>query len=99
MAPVVNAIPATISIQPQRAHQQSNQQKNQEPKKDPFDPIPMSYTELFLALIQKNLVQTRAPPQYPNGFPWWYKANATCAFHQGAPGHDIENCYPLKSEV
>ena len=44
-------------------------------------------------------MQTRAPPQFPNGFPWWYKANATCAFHQGGAGHDIENCYPLKSEV
>ncbi|KAI5399013.1 hypothetical protein KIW84_064400 [Lathyrus oleraceus] len=22
-----------------------------------------------------------------------------CVVHQGAPGHDIENCYPLKYEV
>ena len=44
-------------------------------------------------------MQTRSPPVVPLTFPWCYKANQTCAFHQGAPGNNIENCYPLKSEV
>ena len=59
----------------------------------------MSYAELLPALIQKTLVQTRPPPVVPSSFPWYYKANQTCAFHQGAPGHSVENCYPLKTEV
>ena len=29
----------------------------------------------------------------------WYRADHSCAFHQGAPGHDVENCYGLKYEV
>ncbi|KAI5428161.1 hypothetical protein KIW84_033242 [Lathyrus oleraceus] len=38
-------------------------------------------------------------PQIPEPLPWWYKPELRCAFHQGAPGHDIENCYLLKYEV
>ncbi|XP_058751635.1 uncharacterized protein LOC131624732, partial [Vicia villosa] len=63
------------------------------------DPIPMTYTELYPALIHKKLVQPRSPPPVPEKLPWWYKADATCAFHQNAPGHDLENCWPLKNEV
>jgi hypothetical protein len=59
----------------------------------------MTYEELLPALIEKNLVQTRAPPSVPAKLPWWYKADRSCAFHQGAPGHDTEHCYVLKSEV
>ena len=59
----------------------------------------MSYTELLPTLIHKKLVQTRPPPAVPSPLPWYYKANQTCAFHQGAPGHNVENCYPLKTEV
>src|SRR4051812_33950413 len=59
----------------------------------------MTYTELYPALIHKKLVQPRSPPPVPEKLPWWYKADATCAFHQNAPGHDLENCWPLKNEV
>ncbi|CAI8588867.1 unnamed protein product [Vicia faba] len=59
----------------------------------------MSYAELLPVLIREKLVQTRPPPTIPLTFPWYYKADETCAFHQGAPGHNVENCYPLKSEV
>ncbi|KAI5400195.1 hypothetical protein KIW84_065209 [Lathyrus oleraceus] len=47
----------------------------------------------------KNLIQPRNPPQIPEPLPWWYKPELRCAFHQGAPGPDIGNCYPLKYEV
>ncbi|XP_050874922.1 uncharacterized protein LOC127078517 [Lathyrus oleraceus] len=56
----------------------------------------MSYAELFPALLAKNHVQTRSPPPMPKDLPYWYKA---CAYHQGAPGHSIENCFGLKSYV
>ena len=59
----------------------------------------MSYAELLPTLIQKKLVQTQPPPVVPSPLPWYYKANQTCAFHQGAPGHSVENCYPLRTEV
>jgi len=31
--------------------------------------------------------------------PTWYRSDLFCAFHQGAPGHDIEQCHRLKEEV
>ncbi|KAI5442749.1 hypothetical protein KIW84_011684 [Lathyrus oleraceus] len=74
-------------------------QQNFERKKVSFDPIPMSYAEPYPSLVLKNLIQPRNPPQIPEPLPWWYKPELRCAFHQGAPEHDIENCYPLKYEV
>lgn len=44
-------------------------------------------------------MQTRTPPTVPKELMWWYKADQQYAFHQGAPGHDIENCFALKVEV
>ncbi|XP_050889418.1 uncharacterized protein LOC127094655 [Lathyrus oleraceus] len=59
----------------------------------------MTYTELLPDLIPKNLVQTRTPPAVPKELLRWYKAYQHCAFHEGAPGHDIENFFALKFEV
>ncbi|KAI5436026.1 hypothetical protein KIW84_022456 [Lathyrus oleraceus] len=77
----------------------NNNQQNFERKKVSFDPIPMTYAELYPFLVLKNFIQPRNPPQIPEPLPWWFKPELRCAFHQGAPGHDIENCYPLKYEV
>lgn len=59
----------------------------------------MTYTELYPSLISKNLVQPRQPPVLPKKLPWWYKLEASCAHHQGAPGHDLERCFAIKEEV
>ena len=59
----------------------------------------MTYEELLPRLLQKNLVLTIIQPAIPKDIPYGYKANAHCTFHQGAPGHNIENCFPLKIEV
>jgi hypothetical protein len=59
----------------------------------------MTYAELYPSLVVKNLIQPRNPPQIPEPLPWWFKPDLHCAFHQGAPDHDIENYYPLKYEV
>ncbi|KAI5395544.1 hypothetical protein KIW84_061918 [Lathyrus oleraceus] len=64
-----------------------------------FDPIHMSYAELYPSLVLLNLIQPRNLPQIPEPLPWWYKPELRCGFHQGAPEHDIENCYPLKYEI
>jgi len=65
----------------------------------PVDPIPMRYMDLLPKLLEKKLVQTRVPLLVPERLPVGYKADLTCAFHQGAPGHDIEHCFPLKIMV
>ncbi|KAI5444278.1 hypothetical protein KIW84_012780 [Lathyrus oleraceus] len=59
----------------------------------------MTYEELYPSLFVKNLIQSKKPPHTPEPLPWWYKPDQYCAFHQGEPNHDIENCYPLKYEV
>ena len=95
VTPIVGVALTIVAYQ--RPSQQGNQGYNQ--RRERYDPIPMSYTELLPALIQKKLVQTRPPPVVPSPLPWYYKADQTCAFHQGAQGHNVENCSPLKSEV
>ena len=102
IAPVVNTSSNTgiapqfqQTQQPRQQAQQFNNQ-NRAPRISQFDPIPMTYTELYPALIERNLVQTRLPPPVPDKLPWWYKADVSCPFHQGAPGHDLEHCIALK---
>jgi len=66
-----------------------------------FDPIPMKYAELLPGLLKKNLVQTRPPPRGPKKFllPAGYRPDLSCTFHQGAPGHDIEQCFAFRIVV
>ena len=59
----------------------------------------MKYADLLPILLKKNLVKILAPPRVPNPLPPWYRPDQNCTFHQGAPGHDTEQCYPLKEEV
>ncbi|MCI60431.1 hypothetical protein A2U01_0081687, partial [Trifolium medium] len=53
----------------QQAPQQFNNQ-NRIQSMNQFDLIPMSYAELFPALIEKYLVQTRASPPVLAKLPW-----------------------------
>ena len=59
----------------------------------------MTCAELYSSLMVTNLIQLRNPPHTHEPLPWWYKPDLHCAFHQGAPDHVIENCYPLMYEV
>ncbi|MCI14371.1 hypothetical protein A2U01_0035502, partial [Trifolium medium] len=98
--PVINSTPNSgYQQQPRQQAPQQFNNHNRTQRTPQFDPIPMSYTELLPALIEKNLIQTRAPPPVPTKLPWWYRSDLFCAFHQGAPGHDIDHCLALKSEV
>ena len=96
MTPVVNETMTVVAYQ--RAPQQGNQGQCHQ-RKMSFDPIPMTYTELYPSLLKKNLVQTRARPVVPEKLPRGYKADASYAFHQDAPRHDLEDCFALKAGV
>jgi len=37
--------------------------------------------------------------EIPKELPAQFRADLSCVFHQGAPGHDIEGCYAFKNEV
>jgi len=100
---------------PQQPYQQRPQQKQtyqqyppqlyqqQQPRPQnvrlQIDPIPMTYAEILPWLLNKNLVQTRAPSPVPEKLLAWYRLDQTCTFHQGGRGHNIENCYGLKNAV
>jgi hypothetical protein len=57
----------------------------------------MKYAELLPILLEKNWVQTNAPPPVSKKLPARFRADLSCDFHQGAPGHDVEHCYALKN--
>lgn len=87
---------------PQQPRQQALQQfipQNQAKGARKFDPIPVKYAELFPTLLKEDLIQTRPPPLVPKRLPMGYRADHSCAFHQGAPGHDIERCFAFKTVV
>ncbi|GAU37329.1 hypothetical protein TSUD_61430 [Trifolium subterraneum] len=96
--PYQQPYPQQPQIRPQTPQQPYNY-PNRTQRNPPFDPIPMKYADLLPALLAKNFVQTRPPPTVPAVLPTWYRSDLTCAFHQGAPGHDVERCYALKKAV
>ena len=59
----------------------------------------MTYAELYPSLIDRKLITPRDPPAVPTNPQWWYKPELHCVYHSGSPGHDVENCYPLKTKV
>src|SRR3954466_13420803 len=78
IAPVINSAPNSgftpqfQQQQPRQQAQQFNNNQNRVQRAPQFDPIPMTYTELYPALIERCLVQTKAPPPVPEKLPWWY---------------------------
>jgi len=97
--PVSNA---TYSILRPSTWSQGNTQRGPRPpqEKRQFTHIPMTYTELYSKLLQSKMIKpipNSKPPQPP--YPAWFDENATCAYHSGAKGHNLENCYQLKRVV
>jgi len=87
---------------PQQPRHQALQRptaQNQAQKASRFGPISVKYAELFSTLLRENLIQTRLPPPMPKKLSTWYKPDLFCAFHQGAPGHDIEQCFAFRTVV
>ncbi|KAH1221730.1 hypothetical protein GmHk_12G035075 [Glycine max] len=83
-----------------RANQNTNQEMNLAAKKPvEFTPIPVSYADLLLYLLDNSMVAitpAKVPqPPYFRG----YDSNAICAYHGGASGHSIEHCRTLKHKV
>lgn len=77
------------SQQPQRQHQ------GPQPKQI-FPPIPMQYATLLPFLIAKGHCQTRKGKPPPNPMHPEFRTDLRCVFHQGARGHDVEECYALR---
>jgi hypothetical protein len=94
--PIINDVQSS-GYQPQ--FQQCQQQPRQQASRIQIDPIPMTYADLFPKLLERNLVYTKAPSPVPVKLTSRYWPDLFCAFHQGAPGHDIEHCFALQKIV
>ena len=91
---------------PPQVHQTTNRTTNNAPgnrganqPRQHFDPIPMTYKELYQTLLQNHLVAPIYVPEKKPPYPPWYNPNAHCEYHAGAAGHDIENCLYFKRNV
>ncbi|KAK2426250.1 hypothetical protein P8452_40961 [Trifolium repens] len=80
-------------------HQQNQQGPRRERRNLHYDRIPMPYGQILPHLLCKGLVQLKpldpVSPPYPSG----YDENARCDYHNGSPGHNIENCRGFKRKV
>ena len=88
-----------VAAQP--AGQQGNNARGARPQQErpKFDPIPMTYTELYPKLVQLgSLVPMDIPPMQPP-YPRWYNENARCDYHSDNRGHSTEDCTALKRRV
>ncbi|KEH23838.1 hypothetical protein MTR_7g095830 [Medicago truncatula] len=84
---------------PQNQSPQQLISQNHVRKASHCDPILVKYADLLPIFLKKNLVQTLSPPHVPDPLPPGYRSDRNCAFQQGAPDHDTEQCYPLKQKV
>ncbi|KAH1265599.1 hypothetical protein GmHk_01G001273 [Glycine max] len=85
--PVNNTTPGTSYDNPRRY------------PRDQFSPIPMAYSKLWPSLLENHLVVAIPGKVFQSTYPKWYNSNATCAYHSGAPGHNIDSCLPFKYKV
>ena len=61
-----------------------------------FDPILMTYTELYPKLVLYGSLLPMDIPLIQPPYPKWYNENARCDYHFGNRGHSTENCTMLK---
>ena len=69
------------------------------PPKNDFSPIPTAYSELWPSLLENHLVVAIPGKVLQPPYPKWYNSDAKCAYHSGAPGHNIDSCLPFKYTV
>ncbi|KAF1894625.1 hypothetical protein Lal_00033683 [Lupinus albus] len=68
------------------------------PTQRTFDPIPVTYAELF-AHPQTERILAPIAGQTPNTTAPWYDPNANCNYHFGIIGHSTETCRALKHRI
>lgn len=103
VAPAYRLVPITLAYQQTRVqaphHQMAPNQNRNQRNKVTFNPIPMTYSELYPSFLQKVLVVPRPLAPLSEPCPLCYNPNAHSIFHEGASGNDLESCYALKKKV
>src|SRR3954470_5135052 len=75
------------------------QRRKSDTSKRQFTNINMSLAQALQHLLRENLITLRNPPIKPNTSAPSYKPNARCAYHSNSPGHDTNDCWPLKNKI
>ncbi|XP_058743213.1 uncharacterized protein LOC131616015 [Vicia villosa] len=82
---------------------QQKQQGGQRPwrskPKRSFTPLHMPLSQALQHLLSQNLVTLLPPYSAPANPAPGYKHHARCAYHSDSPGHDTEDCGPLKHKI
>lgn len=87
---------------PPQGYRNQNQHKNQNlcrRNMTHFDPILMTYNQLYPHLIQNTLVVSRSLPPLTSPFPPWYNPDSQCEYHEGEVEHSLDGCMALKVKV
>ena len=72
--------------QPSSSRDKPNGQKIDK-NKPQWDPIPVTYTELFPKLVKSGHIEPFQLVPLRPPFPRWYNAHTRCDYHGGNPGH------------
>ncbi|PKI58222.1 hypothetical protein CRG98_021393 [Punica granatum] len=62
-----------------------------------YTSLPAPPSHIFRQLLVGNKIRTEAPG--PNFDPKVQNQNLRCEFHQGAPGHTLDNCWRLRDRI
>ncbi|KAL4319672.1 hypothetical protein GQ457_18G008790 [Hibiscus cannabinus] len=91
----------TISQPQSTANARKTEERALEKEKEKmaFTPIPMSYAELYAQLHKADMVRPYIVSPYKPPFPAWYNEKVHCDYHNGVPGHSIEDCLSFKKMV
>ncbi|KAF1865946.1 hypothetical protein Lal_00041727 [Lupinus albus] len=83
---------------PQTGKETHGNKKKEKDDEITFDPIPVTYAELF-AHLQTERILAPIAGQTPNTTAPWYDPNANCDYHSGIIGHSTETCRALKHRI
>ncbi|XP_019262922.1 PREDICTED: uncharacterized protein LOC109240708 [Nicotiana attenuata] len=86
-------IPPGAGFRPNQAFKNERLQKQKT-----FTPLGESYTSLFHRLIQLGMLNP-IEPKLPNPPPRNLDHSVSCEYCSGAPGHDTEKCWKLKTAI
>src|SRR3954471_901329 len=95
-----------VSSQAPTQQQQKNQRKQQggqrtwksKPKRS-FTPLHMPLSRALQHLLNQSLITLLPPYSAPANPAPGYKHDARCDYHSNSPGHDTEDCGPLKHKI
>src|SRR3954462_15207895 len=82
----------------QYKYQGGQDNRRSKPKRS-FTPLHVPLSQALQQLLNQNLITLLPPYSLPANPTPGYKYHARCAYHSNSPGHDTEDCGPLKHMI